>query len=65
MKPRWMGRLLKCKGLLIFGSGIAVVFVFNFFLDYTSTNDFCDRCHNYLAVSPYCWDCHVDPKEFE
>jgi hypothetical protein len=22
----------------------------------------CDRCHNYLAVSPYCWDCHVDPK---
>lgn len=25
---------------------------------------FCDRCHNYMAVSPYCWDCHVDPKEF-
>lgn len=22
----------------------------------------CDRCHAYLAVSPYCWDCHVDPK---
>ena len=25
--------------------------------------DFCDRCHNFLAVSPYCWDCHVEPKE--
>ena len=22
----------------------------------------CDRCHAYLAVSPFCWDCHVDPK---
>ncbi len=23
---------------------------------------FCDRCHDYLAVSPYCWDCHVVPE---
>lgn len=23
---------------------------------------FCDQCHNSLAVSPYCWDCHVAPK---
>jgi len=24
---------------------------------------FCDRCHNYAGVqTPYCWDCHVDPK---
>jgi len=22
----------------------------------------CDRCHDYLSVTPYCWDCHVDPK---
>ncbi len=22
----------------------------------------CDRCHQYLHVNPYCWDCHVDPK---
>ena len=22
---------------------------------------FCDRCHNYVAVTPYCWDCHVAP----
>ncbi len=24
---------------------------------------FCDRCHDYASVSPYCWDCHIDPKE--
>ena len=23
---------------------------------------FCDRCHGYVGVSPYCWDCHNDPK---
>lgn len=23
---------------------------------------FCDQCHNYVGVSPYCWDCHVDPE---
>jgi len=22
---------------------------------------FCDRCHDYAAVSPGCWDCHVAP----
>jgi hypothetical protein len=22
----------------------------------------CDRCHDYLDVKPYCWQCHVDPK---
>jgi len=21
--------------------------------------EFCDRCHNYAGVNPYCWDCHV------
>ena len=25
--------------------------------------EFCDKCHNYASVSPYCWDCHIDPKE--
>jgi len=25
--------------------------------------EFCDQCHNYVDVSPYCWDCHVEPKE--
>ena len=24
---------------------------------------FCDECHTYAAVKPYCWDCHVQPKE--
>lgn len=23
--------------------------------------EFCDACHNYLAVAPYCWECHVEP----
>lgn len=27
---------------------------------------FCDRCHDYASVRPYCWDCHIDnPKEKE
>jgi len=25
--------------------------------------DFCDKCHNYASVRPYCWDCHIAPKE--
>ncbi len=24
---------------------------------------FCDRCHNYAAVDPACWDCHIVPEE--
>jgi hypothetical protein len=27
-----------------------------------SKADFCDRCHEYAGVTPYCWDCHIDPK---
>ncbi len=23
---------------------------------------FCDDCHDYAGVSPYCWDCHVEPQ---
>ena len=26
---------------------------------------FCDRCHDYMGVSPYCWDCHIVPKEVQ
>lgn len=26
---------------------------------------FCDECHNYASVDPYCWDCHTDPKEIQ
>ena len=27
-----------------------------------SKADFCDKCHDYAGVKPYCWDCHMDPK---
>lgn len=30
---------------------------------HVSKERFCDRCHNYLGVTPYCWDCHVIPEE--
>ncbi len=23
-----------------------------------NTSQFCDQCHNYVSVNPYCWDCH-------
>lgn len=29
---------------------------------HTDKSTFCDRCHNYSAVTPYCWDCHVVPE---
>ena len=34
-------------------------------LDCHSNKDkFCDRCHEYSSVRPYCWDCHnVKEKE--
>ena len=25
--------------------------------------EFCDSCHDYSSVRPYCWECHVEPKE--
>jgi hypothetical protein len=30
---------------------------------HSNKDTFCDRCHNYMAVSPYCWDCHLMPDE--
>jgi hypothetical protein len=30
---------------------------------HSNKKNFCDKCHNYLAVSPYCFDCHLVPKE--
>jgi len=24
--------------------------------------EFCDRCHDYVAAKPNCWNCHVDPE---
>jgi hypothetical protein len=26
---------------------------------------FCDQCHNYVGVSPYCWECHLEPHNAE
>jgi hypothetical protein len=28
---------------------------------HSNKSEFCDQCHNYLGVTPYCWDCHVEP----
>ena len=33
---------------------------------HSNKGEFCDRCHDYASVSPYCWDCHIDnPKELK
>jgi hypothetical protein len=32
---------------------------------HSSKKKFCDECHNYMAVVPFCWDCHIQPKEKE
>ena len=32
---------------------------------HSNKSQFCDACHTYMAVSPYCWDCHVAPVEEE
>lgn len=28
-------------------------------------DQFCDKCHDYLGVDPYCWECHIVPKEIQ
>jgi len=28
-----------------------------------SKKKFCDTCHTYASVTPYCWDCHIAPVE--
>lgn len=30
---------------------------------HSNKTKFCDQCHNYMGVVPYCWDCHIQPKE--
>jgi hypothetical protein len=30
---------------------------------HSDKNGFCDRCHAYNAINPYCWDCHVGSEE--
>jgi [DsrC]-trisulfide reductase subunit J len=28
---------------------------------HSNKTEFCDQCHNYLGVTPYCWNCHIEP----
>jgi len=30
---------------------------------HTNKEKFCDTCHNYTAVQPYCWSCHLTPAD--
>ena len=30
---------------------------------HSNKSEFCDRCHNYMEVDPYCWSCHIEPRE--
>jgi len=30
---------------------------------HSNKTQFCDQCHNYMQVKPFCWDCHIAPKE--
>ena len=30
---------------------------------HTNKEKFCDSCHEYASVKPYCWDCHLTPVE--
>ena len=25
-------------------------------------DEFCDACHDYAGVDPFCWDCHIEPE---
>ncbi|MCF7809732.1 hypothetical protein K9N50_01950 [bacterium] len=29
---------------------------------HSNKEQFCDRCHTYMSVDPYCWDCHIIPE---
>jgi hypothetical protein len=30
---------------------------------HSNKEKFCDTCHEYASVKPYCWDCHLAPAE--
>jgi hypothetical protein len=32
---------------------------------HSNKSKFCDQCHTYMGVAPFCWDCHLEPKENE
>lgn len=27
---------------------------------HSNKKEFCDKCHNYMSVKTYCWDCHLE-----
>jgi hypothetical protein len=29
---------------------------------HSNKEKFCDTCHEYASVKPYCWDCHLSPQ---
>ncbi len=29
---------------------------------HSSKKEFCDKCHEFSAVRPYCWNCHIPPE---
>lgn len=30
---------------------------------HSNKQEFCDACHDPAGVTPFCWDCHVEPEE--
>jgi len=30
---------------------------------HANKKEFCDACHDYSSVDPFCWTCHIEPKE--
>jgi hypothetical protein len=30
---------------------------------HSNKSQFCDQCHNYVAVTPNCWGCHLDKEQ--
>ena len=30
---------------------------------HSNKKEFCDECHNYMAVKTYCWSCHLTHEE--
>jgi hypothetical protein len=44
------------------GASFAMSLTNNCLRCHTNKQKFCDRCHNYVGVAPFCWNCHVEPK---
>ena len=30
---------------------------------HSNKSKFCDQCHTYAGVDPFCWECHIQPEE--